>query len=84
MRQRFDCAFVQDCPAAENCDWIAFLNPDAFAASDWLEKMAEAAEKHPEYTSFGSHMIRYESDKYFGSGLGDITEGLEEVIEKST
>ena len=28
--------------------------------------------------------IRYESDKYFGSGLGDITEGLEEVIEKST
>ena len=52
---------------AENCDWIAFLNPDAFAAPDWLEKMAEAAEKLPEYTSFGSHMLRYESDKMDGT-----------------
>ena len=52
---------------AENCDWIAFLNPDAFAAPDWLEKMAEAAEKLPEYTSFGSHMLRYESNKMDGT-----------------
>jgi len=53
---------------AENCDWIAFLNPDAFAAPDWLEKLAEAAENFPEFTSFGSHMLRYESDQMDGTG----------------
>ncbi|MBT5470067.1 MAG: glycosyltransferase family 2 protein [Nitrospina sp.] len=53
---------------AENCEWIAFLNPDAFAAPDWLEKLAEAAEKFPEFTSFGSHMLRYGSDCVDGTG----------------
>ncbi len=53
---------------ADNCDWIAFLNPDAFAASDWLEKLAEAVERFPEYASFGSHMLRHESDRIDGTG----------------
>ena len=53
---------------AENCDWIAFLNPDAFAAPDWLEKLAEAVEKFPEYASFGSHMIRHGSVRMDGTG----------------
>ncbi len=54
--------------AADDCDWIAFLNPDAFARPDWLKNLSEAAEKFPEYTSFGSHMFLYGSDRMDGTG----------------
>jgi GT2 family glycosyltransferase len=53
---------------AEDCDWIAFLNPDAFARPDWLEKLYKAAEDFPECASFGSHMLRYGSDRIDGTG----------------
>jgi GT2 family glycosyltransferase len=53
---------------ADNCDWIAFLNPDAFASSDWLEKLSNAAGDFPECASFGSHMLRYGSDRVDGTG----------------
>lgn len=52
----------------DDCDWIAFLNPDAFARSEWLEKLTDAAEKFPQYASFGSHMLKYGSDKIDGTG----------------
>jgi GT2 family glycosyltransferase len=52
----------------DNCDWIAFLNPDAFARPDWLEKLSKAVEEFPECASFGSHMLRYGSDKIDGTG----------------
>ena len=51
----------------ENCDWIAFLNPDAFVRPDWLEKLMLAIEKFPEVKLFGSHMLGY------GNGLIDGT-----------
>ncbi|MEK9628144.1 MAG: glycosyltransferase family 2 protein [Nitrospinota bacterium] len=53
---------------AEDCEWIAFLNPDAFAAPDWLGKLAEATEKFPACGSFGSHMLRHGSNKMDGTG----------------
>ncbi len=53
---------------ADNCDWIAFLNPDAFAKPDWLEKLAEAVKRFPGYLSFGSHMLRHGSDRMDGTG----------------
>ncbi|MBC8284729.1 MAG: glycosyltransferase family 2 protein, partial [Nitrospinae bacterium] len=53
---------------ADNCDWIAFLNPDAFARPEWLEKLTQAAEKFPECVSFGSHMLKHGSDKIDGTG----------------
>jgi GT2 family glycosyltransferase len=53
---------------ASNCDWIAFLNPDAFANPDWLEKLSKAAEEFPECASFGSHMLRHGSDRVDGTG----------------
>ena len=53
---------------ADNCDWIAFLNPDAFASSDWLEKLSNAARDFPDCASFGSHMLRYGSDRLDGTG----------------
>jgi GT2 family glycosyltransferase len=51
----------------DNCDWIAFLNPDAFAAPDWLEKLSKAVGDFPECASFGSHMLRYGSDRMDGT-----------------
>ena len=53
---------------ADDCDWIAFLNPDAFANPDWLEKLSKAAEEFPECPSFGSNMLRYGSDRVDGTG----------------
>lgn len=53
---------------AEDCDWIAFLNPDAFANADWLEKLSQAAGEFPECVSFGSHMLRHGSDRMDGTG----------------
>ena len=36
--------------------WIALLNPDAFPASDWLEKLLAAAQANPGYSFFGCRM----------------------------
>jgi len=44
--------------AAEGCDWIAFLNPDAFPEPDWLEQLLAAAQAQPEGALFGSRMIQ--------------------------
>jgi GT2 family glycosyltransferase len=52
----------------DDCDWIAFLNPDAFARPDWLEKLSKAAEEFPDCASFGSHMLRHGSDRVDGTG----------------
>ncbi len=41
---------------ATDCDWLAFLNPDAFAAPDWLEQHINAIKKYPEYDIFGCRM----------------------------
>ncbi len=38
-------------------DWLAFLNPDAYAASDWLETLFSATIKHPFADAFGSTQI---------------------------
>ena len=37
---------LAECDSA--CDYVALLNPDAFAAPDWLERLVEAAHQHPE------------------------------------
>jgi GT2 family glycosyltransferase len=51
-----------------DCDWIAFLNPDAFARSDWLEKMRQAVDDFPDVKLFGSHMRGYDSNLIDGTG----------------
>jgi len=32
--------------------WLALLNANAFPEPDWLEKLVQAAEENPEYSSF--------------------------------
>jgi GT2 family glycosyltransferase len=57
--------------------WLALLNTDAFPEPDWLEKLLQAAQRHPEYSFFSSRQIQFNQpdildgsgDEYHMSGL---------------
>lgn len=61
------------------CDteYVALLNPDAFAAPDWLERMMHAAQANPDVAAFASLQLCEENpgivdgvgDSYHASGL---------------
>jgi len=56
--------------------WIALLNPDAFPAPDWLERLLQAAERHVDVATFGSlqlfddapHLVDGAGDRYLAYG----------------
>ena len=50
--------------------FVALLNPDAFPATDWLEKLIEASNRQPDVAAFGSKQICYENAKIL-DGIGD-------------
>jgi GT2 family glycosyltransferase len=56
--------------AVADCDWLAFLNPDAFAEPEWLERLMAAVEAHPGVTMFASE-LRLASDPSVLDGAGD-------------
>lgn len=43
--------------AAESSTWIALLNPDAYAAPDWLETLLRAARARPDCAVFASRLV---------------------------
>lgn len=57
--------------------WIATLNPDAFPAADWLEKLIAATRRHGDVVMFGSTQFKAENpdeldgagDRYFAPGI---------------
>lgn len=49
---------------------VALLNPDAFPAVDWLEKLVAAAHSHPEFAAFGSRMFS-DAEQQHLDGVGD-------------
>ncbi len=51
--------------------WLIMLNPDAFPASDWLEKLVIAHETYPSVTAFGSTQIMDEDISQL-DGAGDV------------
>jgi GT2 family glycosyltransferase len=51
--------------------WLALLNPDAFAAPDWLEALAAAADANPGVKSFASRQLMAEDPTKL-DGLGDV------------
>jgi GT2 family glycosyltransferase len=53
---------------ANDCDWIALLNPDAFPAPTWLEELVRAAEAHPEHSFFASRLDSAGSKTLDGRG----------------
>ena len=52
-------------------EWLAFLNPDAYAAPDWLAELVAAAERYPWADAFGSTQIDAE-DRGRIDGAGDV------------
>jgi len=57
--------------ACDDCDLVALLNPDAFAAPSWLARLAETAERHPEHASFASRILLAHDDRLL-DGAGDV------------
>lgn len=56
---------------ADDCEWVALLNPDAFPKSDWLMQLIMAAKENPHFTCFASHLICAESPEII-DGTGDV------------
>lgn len=50
--------------------YVALLNPDAFAAPDWIEQLLKVAQAHPEAASFGSRQLCHEAPTQL-DGTGD-------------
>lgn len=56
--------------ASPESEWIALLNPDAFADPAWLKSLLLAVERHPEYSAFGSKLVSA-NDPTVLDGTGD-------------
>jgi glycosyltransferase involved in cell wall biosynthesis len=56
--------------AETKTDWVALLNPDAFPEPKWLERLLQAAHRHPECASFGSIQL-LDADARLLDGAGD-------------
>jgi N-acetylglucosaminyl-diphospho-decaprenol L-rhamnosyltransferase len=57
--------------------WLALLNPDAEAAPDWLEKVAEGAARHSGVTSFScTQYALHAPDKLDGAGDNYLVCGI--------
>ena len=62
---------VNDGARAARGRWLALLNPDAYAAPDWLERLLAAAAAHPDVLSFASRQLMAD-DRSMLDGLGDV------------
>lgn len=51
--------------------WLVLLNPDAYAAPDWLEALVAATARHPGIRSFTSRQV-LDEDPAILDGLGDV------------
>lgn len=56
--------------ASAESEWIALLNPDAFAQPHWLEALLEAVESNPGFDVFGSKLVNA-ADPAVQDGGGD-------------
>ena len=63
--------------ASFESEWIALLNPDAFAEPRWLEELLQAVQRNPAFDVFGSKLVNAGNpaaldgagDAYHASGL---------------
>lgn len=56
-------------------EWIALLNPDAFAEPDWLANLLAAAAAHPDTLVFGSRQMKF--------GVAGVLDGIGDVYHVS-
>jgi GT2 family glycosyltransferase len=54
-----------------DCDWIALVNPDAFLAADWIERMLDAAATEADFAFFAGKTL-VEADPTLLDGAGDV------------
>lgn len=52
-------------------EWVALLNPDAFAAPTWLAEMLRVAQENPEYAFFGCRLLMADNQDIL-DGTGDV------------
>lgn len=52
-------------------EWVALLNPDAFADPRWLSTLMAAAQRHPDCIFFGSRLV-LDADRSLLDGVGDV------------
>lgn len=52
-------------------DWVAFLNPDAYARDDWLENLMAATKRYPHVEAFGSTQLNAVNPSII-DGAGDV------------
>jgi len=56
---------------AAGSEWVALLNPDAFAEPAWLESLVAAAMRLPQCASIGSTLLRADDPRVL-DGVGDV------------
>lgn len=56
--------------ARSETEYVVLLNPDAFAAPDWLEQLLTAAQTQPQAAAFGSRQLCHENPSRL-DGIGD-------------
>ncbi|TAN71707.1 MAG: glycosyltransferase family 2 protein [Gallionella sp.] len=56
---------------ADDCEWLALLNPDAYAAQNWLERLLDAAQRNNGFSVFGTRMLM-DNDPSLLDGVGDV------------
>jgi GT2 family glycosyltransferase len=56
---------------ADDCEFVALVNPDAFAEPRWLETLLEAARDRPDYAVFSSRLVQAEAPDRL-DGTGDV------------
>jgi GT2 family glycosyltransferase len=57
--------------AADDCEWIALLNPDAFPEPDWLVRLVDVARERPDVAMIGSRLDRATAPGEL-DGTGDV------------
>jgi len=58
-------------------EWLAFLNPDAYALPNWVEAFVDGQKRHPDVDAFGSLQLNAKDpllidgagDAYFAAGI---------------
>lgn len=61
--------------AGSRAEWLVFLNPDAYAAPDWFERLMEAAANYPFADAFGSTQVDANHPDRL-DGAGDVFHAL--------
>jgi len=56
--------------AADDCEWVALVNPDALPEPGWLEALLRAADERPEFSFLGSRLLQAD-DPATLDGIGD-------------